>query len=313
MTLLRWIRVAASTCCALSLSVTPVLAAERHAGAADNVASSFKAPNDSTPPSVARRWVDEDAELWSYVESNVPSILDHTGNSAFDEHLRGVQSVLRGWNSPDHIVKAGLFHSLYGTEGFQGFSLPLSERGAIRDLIGERAERLCWIFCMVDRMTVDESAIDWTAEESCGDGEEDRVLTFSSRAELGRFSITVGREEWLDFLELTLADWLEQVEGASFNPSDLFLWRAGESYAYRRDAYAAMSELLARERQGRLGEVVPRMHRAVYGTERNDTRHLVQPRTPPMSEAAARALEALRSAGEAIPVNLRPVGRERLD
>ena len=39
--------------------------------------------------------------------------------------------------------------------------------------------------------------------------------TFRSRDELGRFLIPLQNdEEWLDFLELTLADWLEQVEGA---------------------------------------------------------------------------------------------------
>ena len=38
---------------------------------------------------------------------------------------------------------------------------------------------------------------------------------FRARDELGRFLIPLqNEEEWLDFLELTLSDWLEQVEGA---------------------------------------------------------------------------------------------------
>jgi len=36
-----------------------------------------------------------------------------------------------------------------------------------------------------------------------------------ARPELGHFDIQLTKEEWLDFLELTLADWLEQVEGAA--------------------------------------------------------------------------------------------------
>ena len=50
----------------------------------------------------------------------------------------------------EHLCNAALFHSIYGTEGFQGFSLPLSHR-----VSWPKAERLAWIFCMVDRATVD--------------------------------------------------------------------------------------------------------------------------------------------------------------
>jgi hypothetical protein len=37
----------------------------------------------------------------------------------------------------------------------QGFKLPLSSRPQMRALLGGRAERLAWIFCMVDRKSVD--------------------------------------------------------------------------------------------------------------------------------------------------------------
>ena len=112
------------------------------------------------------------------------------------------------------------------------------------------------------------------------------------------------------FIELTLADWLEQVEGASKKENPYFLWKEGEAYAYRRDQYYAMSKLLAYERASRLSEIVPKMHREVMATEDVGTRDLVQPRTPPVSKAAERALEALRAAGEDIPENLRPQPRE---
>ena len=38
-----------------------------------------------------------------------------------------------------------MFHSIYGTERFQGFTLPLERRGEISALIGERAERLAYL------------------------------------------------------------------------------------------------------------------------------------------------------------------------
>eukprot|EP00588_Corethron_pennatum_P012181 CAMPEP_0194266334 /NCGR_PEP_ID=MMETSP0169-20130528/1276_1 /TAXON_ID=218684 /ORGANISM="Corethron pennatum, Strain L29A3" /LENGTH=313 /DNA_ID=CAMNT_0039006995 /DNA_START=16 /DNA_END=957 /DNA_ORIENTATION=+ len=270
----------------------------------DTVASKYKAPIPSTPRSISDEWELSDAALLDYVERAVPDVLQHTGASAFDEHLRGVQAVLRGWKAPEHTVRAGLFHSIYGTEGFQGFALPLSERGPIADLLGERAERLCWIFCMVDRSTVDATVIAWSQNRKF-----EETYSFRARPELGQFKIAVSKDEWLDFIELNLADWLEQVEGAASKPSELFNWNKGEAYAYRRDAYRFMSELLVATRPERLGAVIPAMMRDVYGTESEGTRHLVQPRTPPMSASAERALEALRSAGEIFPVERRPVPR----
>ena len=49
------------------------------------------------------------------------------------------------------------------------------------------------------------------------------VYTFRSRPELGRFQIILTKEEWLDYLELSLANWLEQVEGAATKANPLFL------------------------------------------------------------------------------------------
>lgn len=271
-------------------------------GAEKTVASKFKAPNDATPPEVALRWKEHDEELWSYVEDKVPDVLEHTGSSAFDEHLRGVQAVLRHLGAPDHLTAAGLFHSIYGTEGFQGFSLPLSERPTIKKLIGEKAEKLCFIFCMVDRFSVDETVFAWRP----GAASENERFLFKSRPELGRFDIELSKEEWLDFIELTLADWLEQVEGAAQKASSIFSWGVGEAYAYRRLAYRKMSELLAYERAPRLSQLAPELLEAVMATESQETRHLLQARTPPMSEAAEFALSALRAAGEDIPVDLSP-------
>lgn len=160
---------------------------------------------------------------------------------------------------------------------------------------------------MVDRSTVDHTVFSWDGDSS----ERGVDYIFRARPELGRFDMHLSYEEWLDFIELTLADWMEQVQGAAEKSSGIFLWKKpGEAYAYRRDAYKRMSELLSTERASRLSEVVPAMHKAVMDTEGEETRHLVQPRTPPMSNAALSALAALRSAGEEIPLELGPVPRE---
>eukprot|EP00538_Stauroneis_constricta_P013380 CAMPEP_0119551400 /NCGR_PEP_ID=MMETSP1352-20130426/4667_1 /TAXON_ID=265584 /ORGANISM="Stauroneis constricta, Strain CCMP1120" /LENGTH=328 /DNA_ID=CAMNT_0007597451 /DNA_START=48 /DNA_END=1034 /DNA_ORIENTATION=+ len=311
------IRTASLTFIAVLLSVAY---RSSQASPRDSAIANFKAPNDDTPKDLAREWKSFDDRLWSYVDEHVPDVLEHTGSSAFDEHLKGVQAVLRYWKSPTHLQSAGLFHSIYGTEGFQGFSLPLSERSIIQNLIGESAEKLCFWFCMVDRSTLDKTVFAWTSVDRAGDphdhddhdidddddDDSPHEFVLKSRPELGRFDIRMKKEEWLDFVELTLADWMEQVEGAARVPSDLFYWKEGEAYAYRRLAYKKMSEILAAERPDRLGEVAPATLEAVMGAEAAETRQLVQPRTPPMSDAAAAALDALRAVGENIPADLSP-------
>ena len=155
---------------------------------------------------------------------------------------------------------------------------------------------------MVDRSTVDSTVFSWTHS----DLNTNKTYTFTARPELGRFTITLTKEEWVDFIELTLADWLEQVQGASEKPSHLFLWKIGEAYAYRRSAYAKMAQILIKERRERLEKKVMAAMGDVYGTESEETRHLVQERTPPMSEAARFALDALRGNGEDVPLDFAP-------
>ena len=273
-----------------------------YASSTPHAVSKWKSPNFNTSPQQAKQWQEEDDTLHSYISKSVPAVLEHTGSEAFDAHLKGVQAILRYWDAPKHLYDAGLFHSIYGTEGFQGFALPSSKRDAIRGLIGNKSEKLCWIFCMVDRSTVDETVFNWNINDV--NNTQDEQFTFRARPELGRFNMLLNKREWLDFVELTLADWLEQVQGAAETPSTLFNWNKGEAYAYRRTAYAKMLDILSHERHDRLAHILKDMHADVYGTESSDTRHLVQLRTPPPSDAAKLALEALRAAGEDIPEKL---------
>ena len=217
--------------------------------------------------------------------SSQPAALAHNGEEAFDNHLVGVQSVLRSWGASEKLCNAALFHSIYGTEGFQGFKLPLSKRDEIAQLIGPEAERLAWIFCMVDRASVDETVLRPPPPPGA-------PPAFRARIELGAFAMPLADEtEWLDFVTLSLADWLEQVEGAARHPNPAALWGAGEAWAYRRDAYAAMARLLG----DRGVDAAPVMYAEVFAREPEASRVLVQPLTPPMSDAAREAYEALES------------------
>lgn len=238
--------------------------------------------------------VDSDTPLRAYLNevSLLSQQLEHTGAAPFDEHLLGVQAVLRTWGADEELCKAALFHSLYGTEGYQGFKLPLSERSRLRALIGPRAERLVWIFCMVERESVDATLFLPEAQLE---------YKFTARGELGRFTIQLrGREEWLDFLELTLADWLEQVEGAASKALPQWGYDVGDAWGYRRIAYHKMAEILtserAGERQRRLAGVADAMLADVYGAESDTTKSKHFPVTPALTEAAKEAKAALEAA-----------------
>ena len=249
--------------------------------------------------------IKHDGPLHSFLSnvSSIPKDLEHTGAASFNIHLLGVQSVLRGWGADEAVADAGLFHSIYGTEGFQGFKLPLSKRSAIRNLIGLRADHLVWIFCMVDRRTVDASLYFHDHSANSAEDTIERRYEFSSRPELGMFPILLsGKEEWLDFLELSLADWLEQVEGAASKENDLYGWQVGEAWSYRRTAYHKMASILTdpviagQERAQRLQRTALPMLENVYAAEHESTRDLVQAATPPMTQAAKEALAALQAA-----------------
>ncbi|MFK8017576.1 MAG: DUF6817 domain-containing protein [Gammaproteobacteria bacterium] len=68
------------------------------------------------------------------------------------EHLSGTHDLLKAWGNPDHVVLAGLFHSIYGTQYFKVQSAQSSYRSRIQQGIGDEAENLAYLFCTVDRM-----------------------------------------------------------------------------------------------------------------------------------------------------------------
>jgi len=78
------------------------------------------------------------------------NLTPHSGRSLID-HLLGVYGLLESWGNAPEICRAGLFHSIYGTNIFNVKSADFDQRSAIQEGIGERAERLAYIFCVSDR------------------------------------------------------------------------------------------------------------------------------------------------------------------
>lgn len=76
--------------------------------------------------------------------------LAHSGHT-FMDHLLGTRALLVQWEASPDICDAGLFHAVYGTEIFDTAIVDQSDRVIVRELIGEKAERLAWLFCCMQR------------------------------------------------------------------------------------------------------------------------------------------------------------------
>ena len=72
-----------------------------------------------------------------FVEAIGTGNIIHNSGDLFGDHLRSVQRVLKEWGENEELQLAGLFHSIYGTEGFQDFQLSFDRRDDIKKLIGE--------------------------------------------------------------------------------------------------------------------------------------------------------------------------------
>jgi hypothetical protein len=155
-------------------------------------------------------------ELTDYLLSHGTDKVPHS-KTPFLSHLIGVYSDLKEWGCPEHLLLAGLFHSIYGTEAFQGFSLPLAKRDEIRDLIGERAERLAYVNCALTRESLDASVAVGNGPR-LWDRFEDRPLA-------------VTEDEFTDLVTLHLCDRLEQVERTA-------------NWEFRRQAFENMARRL---------------------------------------------------------------------
>jgi len=178
-------------------------------------------------------------ELIDFLYSLGTAEIDHTGHD-FLTHLRAVHDLLAERDSGGELAAAGLFHSIYGTEKFQDFCLPLDQRRQVRELIGERAERIAWLNCIMDRSTFD------TAVSAALDGESE--LAISDRD--GDPPIAVTRDQLRDLATVHLFDWLEQVERSEFG------------WDYRRAAYRQMARLVGVKAEALYAEVFAREPRA---------------------------------------------------
>jgi hypothetical protein len=159
--------------------------------------------------------------------------VDHSDKS-FLAHLIGVQRLMQTEGCDEEVCRAGLFHSIYGTQLFQAFTLPLDRRPEVKALIGERAERLAFVNCVMERATFDR-ALEETSEP----------FRITNRINGEEFQLS--RCDFDDLCRVHLYDWLEQAP------------RSRHGWGYRRAAYRRMAE--------RLGETAVAAYDRVFREE----------------------------------------------
>jgi hypothetical protein len=142
-------------------------------------------------------------------------------NKSYLAHLIGVYRLMESHGCSEEACRAGMFHSVYGTQRFQGFTLPLERRGEVRELIGERAEHLAYVNCAMDRATFDRAV-----EQTAG--------PYLIRDRITGQTVELSAADFDDLCRVHLYDWLEQVPRS-------------KEWNYRRPAYRRMAERLGRE------------------------------------------------------------------
>ncbi|MCA9116605.1 MAG: hypothetical protein KDA79_16095 [Planctomycetaceae bacterium] len=159
-------------------------------------------------------------EMTDFFVSAGADSVEHSGKT-YLAHAIGVHRDLGRWGGDEDMQRAGLFHSIYGTELFQRFALPLNRRAELQELIGPRAEFLAYVNCVMDRASFDEAA-----QQSGGP-----YVVRSREIDGSVETFELGEDVFRDLCTLHLCDWLEQVARS-------------EHWDYRRGAYRQLAERL---------------------------------------------------------------------
>jgi len=156
-------------------------------------------------------------QLTDFIISLGADQIPHT-ETVYLAHAIGVHDDLRSWGCDEEVCQAGMFHSIYGTEGFQRFALPLARRGEVRERIGPRAEQLAYLNCAMDRASFDAAV-------------ERATPPYRLRDRLADAQVELSERDFDDLCTIHLCDWLEQVPRS-------------KRWNYRPDAYRNLARRL---------------------------------------------------------------------
>ena len=132
----------------------------------------------------------------------------HTGGVLL-EHLRGTHDLLQEWGNDQAVCIGGLFHSIYGTQSYHTRSATLQDRQRIRAVIGERAERLAFLFCVSNRGGFFDAL-----------GNNDAALS-ALWNNVHERPMPVAQDELRDLIEMELANFVEFMPRTPFTEDEL--------------------------------------------------------------------------------------------
>ena len=96
-------------------------------------------------------------DRWSHAEAFLrgrgAADMPHPGGTLL-QHLGRVRQLLADWGADQVVQMAGLCHATYGTDGFDQWLQPVTERSLPAELIGDRAEALVYLYASCDRGAV---------------------------------------------------------------------------------------------------------------------------------------------------------------
>jgi hypothetical protein len=139
--------------------------------------------------------------------------MPHTDRGLLD-HLLGTRQLLVEWEARPALCDAGLFHSVYGTDSYELKAIPLTMRHEVQQLIGDEAETLAWLFCMMRRETLFPNL------EQEGEFKVQHRLTDEW--------LPLTKEQFQDLWTLTLANSMEAFPRCSW------IWRRYFRSSFRR-------------------------------------------------------------------------------
>ena len=133
----------------------------------------------------------------------------HAHGRTLFEHFLGTRSLLERWGASKDVCAAGLFHAVYGTDRYKLKLLDTKERAAVREVIGEHAERLVFRFSNLHRPRELHAAV---SDPSAG-------------------------QELMELVEIECANVVDQTRGSSCG--QLIADELAKPAAQRRDVFAA--------------------------------------------------------------------------
>lgn len=164
--------------------------------------------------------------------------MDHPGEKKLLHHLRGVSEMLKDWGVPVHVQDAGLFHSVFGTETFLQQAVPDTDRPLVRELIGEEAEALAWVFGNMNRAEFYKQVETFLKDQQLVQerngfilgctvhGDSERAQANRQALDSEKCELRITRQQIPELATLVVANCLEQAR--RYSKPDLQAWSKHE-------------------------------------------------------------------------------------